>query len=200
MRKWFTTGIAMIVGVLMVGILGWAQEMGPMGREPGREAGGGIFHMRGGEERLGMKLMALLDNDRVKAALGLTDPQTDSLRKILLETAKSTVKTRADMKVREIELADLMRADKPDREAVMKTVQDISDSRGRMMKQQVGALLAAKEVLTPEQQKKIRNFIEMRAAGLGGGERRFGRGMGEPPNGPGPPPQPPRAPAPPSNE
>jgi Spy/CpxP family protein refolding chaperone len=120
----------------------------------------------GGEERLAGRLMAALDNDRVKAYLGLTDPQVDRLRQILVEAEKSGVKTRADIAVRGIELRELLRADKPDRDAVMKKVQELSDLRGQMMKQRIEALLAAKSVLTPEQQKKIRSFIESRM-GLG---------------------------------
>jgi len=64
--------------------------------------------------------------------------------------------------VRGIELREMLRADKPDREAVMKKVQEISDLRGQIMRQHVESLLAAKTVLTPEQQKKMRAFLEHR--------------------------------------
>jgi Spy/CpxP family protein refolding chaperone len=123
-------------------------------------------------------LRAALDNDRVKAALNLTDQQVARLRQSLVDTEKATVKTRADIEVGRIELRELMRADKPDRDAVMRKVQEISDLQGQMMKQRVDALVTAKTVLTPEQQKKIRAFMESRAAmRWRGGERRQG-GMG----------------------
>ncbi len=83
----------------------------------------------------------------------------------MVEVQKSALKTRADLGVRRIELRELMRADQPDREAVMKKVEEISDLRGQMMMQRIDSLLAAKSVLTPEQQKKIRTFMERRARG-----------------------------------
>ena len=104
----------------------------------------------------------MLENERVKTELGLTDQQTDRLRQIMVDAKKNTVKTRADVTVRGIELREMLRADKPDREAVMKKVQGISDLRGQIMKQHVESLLAAKTVLTPEQQKKMRAFLEHR--------------------------------------
>jgi Spy/CpxP family protein refolding chaperone len=117
--------------------------------------------------------MAALDNDRVKAYLNLTEPQVDRLRQILVDAEKSGVKTRADIAIRHIELRELLRADKPDHDAVMKKVEELSGLRSQMMKERIEALLAAKSVLTPEQQKKIRSFIESR--GAFGGER-FGAG------------------------
>jgi Spy/CpxP family protein refolding chaperone len=100
-------------------------------------------------------MMAMLENDRARAALGLTDEQADGLRQIMVEAQKSAMKMRADIGVRRIELRELMRAEEPDRDAVMKKVQEISDLRGQMMKQRVESLLDSKSVLTPEQQKKV---------------------------------------------
>lgn len=205
MRKWITIGVWTFVGSLMIGVFGWAQGMGPMGQGGGPQRGPEAFRMRGGEGRMGMRLMAMLDNDRAKAALGLSDQQSDKLRQILVDTEKSSVKTRADLQVRGIELRELLRADKPDRDAVMKKVQEISDLRGQEVKQHMVALLSAKEVLTPEQQKKIRTFMESRRPGMGqGGGGPMSRGpMGGPRRGPGVPPQPPAAPkspVPPVNE
>jgi Spy/CpxP family protein refolding chaperone len=117
--------------------------------------------------------MAALESDRVKTYLNLTDPQVDRLRQILVDTEKAGVKARADIAIRRIDLRELLRADKPDHDAVIRKVQEISDLRGQMMKNHVEALLAAKSVLTPEQQKKIRSFIESRGA-FGAGRERFG--------------------------
>jgi Spy/CpxP family protein refolding chaperone len=153
-----------------------------------------------GEREMGMRLMAMLENDRIKAALGLTDQQSDKLRQILVDTEKSTVKARADLQVHQIELRELLRADKPDRDAVIKKAQEISDLRGQQMKLHLVALLSAKEVLTPEQQKKIRAFIESRRPGMGqgGGGPMFRPGMGGERRGPGRAPRAPDTPKPPA--
>lgn len=182
MRRWGIVGFVLVLGMVGIGSALWAQEEGGWGHG---------FRDRG-EGRVGERLLAMLESDRVKAALGLTDQQSDRFRQITVEAEKATVKTRAEMAVRGIELRELLRADKPDREVVMKKVQEISDLRRDMMRQHVDALLAAKTVLTPEQQKKIRALIASRRAGFGrGGFRPHGPGA---PGRPGAPPEPPHNP------
>ena len=132
------------------------------------EAGQGMLGntSREPQNRLGVeRLLALLDSDRVKSYLGLEGPQVERLRQIALETEKANVKIRADMEVRSIDLREALRADKPDRDDILKEVREISDLRGEMMKHNVESILAAKAVLSPEQQKKVMFFIENREAG-----------------------------------
>ena len=134
----------------------------------------------------------------VRTALGLSDEQANRLRQVMGEAQKSALKTRADLGVRRIELRELMRADQPDRDAVMKKVQEVSDLRGQMMKQRVESLLASKAILTPEQQQKIRAFMHRRGQegfrgregfrGPGSFDRRLPRGPMAPGGPPAPPP------------
>jgi Spy/CpxP family protein refolding chaperone len=157
MKKGIKLGTAILLALLGLSVAGWALGQG----EREGDFGGRGRHAMGG------RLRALVDNERIKASLNLTDPQVDRLRQIIVETEKSALKTRAEMAVRRIELRELLRADKPDHEAVMKKVQEISNLRAELMKQHVEALLGAKSVLTPEQQKKFRTYME----GWRGGER-----------------------------
>lgn len=190
MKIWVITGIAIVAGALGLGVLGRAQE--ERVREIVRTQNGmpGQGMGRGGEDRMGGRLLAMLENDRIKSALGLTDQQTDHLRHIVVETEKTSVKDRAEIEIHGIELRELLRADNSDRDAVMKKVQEISSLRGEMMQQHIAALLDAKAVLTPEQQKKIRTFMEsrMETRGVGGpGNRMFsGPRRGGPPTPPAP--------------
>jgi hypothetical protein len=140
------------------------------------------------QDRLGVeRLLALLDSDRVKSYLGLDGSQVERLRQIALDTEKANVKIRADIEVHSIDLKEALRADKPDREAILKKAQDISDLRGQLMKSYVEAVLSAKAVLSPEQQRKIMFFIENRGEGGPTGEER--RGMGARPRPQAAPPQ-----------
>jgi Spy/CpxP family protein refolding chaperone len=182
MKRWAYAGVGLMLGVLALSAPARAQE------EEGWRSGPR-------EHAMGPHLMALLENDRVKAALGLTEQQVDRLRQITVEAEKSAVKTRADLAVRRIELRELLRADKPDREAIMKKVQEISDLRGQVMKQHVESILAVKTVLTPEQQQKLRAFRARGGRAGGWGPRPSSR-----PNRPGGPPGPAEAPAPPPDE
>jgi Spy/CpxP family protein refolding chaperone len=191
MRRWI---IFVVAGAMLsLPILARAQDFGGWRGERGR----------GGME--GPRLMAMLENDRVKSALGLTDEQSSKLRQIVVEGRKSAIQTRADMQVRNIELRELLRADQPNRDAVLRKVQEVSELRGQMMRQRVESLLAAKSVLTAEQQQKIRAFMSERRGrrgawrrdrgpggpGRDGGPGGFGRGRGPEGSGPVPAPGPP---------
>jgi len=162
--KLWIAAAGIVAGSIALGLVGRAQEGGldrmAMTNEPARARMG----MDGGG-RMATRLLAMLDNDRVKSALGLTNEQVDRLRKIAVDEEKASVRTRAEMQVEGIELRELLRAENTDRQAVLKKVEQISNLRAEMMKQNVGALLDAKAVLTPEQQKKIRDFIGIRTAG-----------------------------------
>lgn len=202
MKKWMGAVVAVLLGVLAAGLAARAQDGGRFGRGPDRPEGfhGGMFaegREFGRSHRMGPRLLAMLDNDRMKSALGLTDDQSVRLRKIVVDTEKSTIKSRADLKVRGIELRELMRTDAPDRQAVMKKVDEISALRQEMMKQEMDALLNAKSVLSPEQQKKVRSFLERGHGREGQGQGFFQRQAPPPPDVPGRMPSRPEAPEPP---
>jgi periplasmic protein CpxP/Spy len=209
MKKWIGAGVATLVVALAWGVVLQAQDRmfyalthgaeGQRFQTGGFEGGPGF---RGHDRMMDQRLLAMLDNDKVKTELGLTDDQATRLRQVVVDSEKATVKTRAEMEVRGIELRELLRADKPDSAVVMKKVDEISALRGEMMKQHIQALLSAKTILTPEQQKKIRSFLEHRRGEFGAGNRFFERrvlppmGMGKqgarpaPPDAPEAPPNP----------
>ena len=132
----------------------------------------------------------MAENPRVREYLGLTDEQVGRLHKLGLEAEKFSVQARADMQLRRIELRELMRADNPDRDAIMQKLDEVNALRGKMEKQRVETMLSARNVLTPEQQKKLKTFMQNRGFGQGMGrggrtmERRGGMGR---PGGPGGP-------------
>ena len=147
----------------------------------------------------GQGLLGLAHNSRLRAYLNLTDQQAERLHQISVDSRKSSVKTRADLELRSIELDELLRADNPDHDAVMKKVQEVSELRGQMMKQHMETLLTARSVLTPEQQKKLRFFRENPSFGGPGREHMMEHrgGQGRPvghPGAPGAPAAPPAHP------
>jgi Spy/CpxP family protein refolding chaperone len=119
--------------------------------------------MRGG----GMLRMA--DNPRVKEALGLSADQVGKLHALALNSEKASVQNRAQMETAQIELRELMRGENPDQSAIDRKIDELSALRGKMQKQHVDTMLAAKAVLTPEQRAKIKTFMENRGAGGPGG-------------------------------
>jgi Spy/CpxP family protein refolding chaperone len=154
-RKGIITSSILALSLLSLGNIGWGVNQGMWGN--------GLREHRNhhGVERL----LALLRSDRIRIYLGLADPQVERLRQIAVETEKANVKTRAEIEVRSIELREALRADKPDRDEILKQVQEISDLRREMMKHNVEAILAAKAVLSPEQQRRVFSLLENRHGG-----------------------------------
>ena len=134
------------------------QMMGPMLWRSQNAVGRG--QGSGGPLQRVSRLLAALDDTRVRAMLGLTDQQADSLRKIVIDTETFTIKTGADIAVDSIDLRELLRADKPDRAAVMSKGDQISKYTSQVINHYLDAMLAAKAILTPEQQKMIRAYLE----------------------------------------
>ncbi len=192
MKKWIA-----IAAVLVLAAAGFAFAA-QRAWGPGWTRG---FH--GPEGRLmGQRIQALLDNQQFRSEVNLTEDQVTRLRQIVTNTEKANIETRAKMAVAGIDLRQLLQADKPDQDAVMNKVQQITELRGQMMKTNVQALLEAKTILTPEQQAKIRQFIQNRFRERGWRQNRGRDWMGNPQGGMmrrhGTPPSPPPAPTPPS--
>jgi len=161
------------------------------GRRMGWE-GSGRGRFGGGE-----RIIHMVENPRVRQYLGLTDEQVTRLHIIAIDAEKTSVQNHADLQLRHIELRELLRADNPDREAIMRKLDEVNALRGKIEKERLGAFLDARGVLTPDQIKKVKTYMENRGAGFGRGpmmERRGG--MAHRPGVPGGPGAPPSAPAP----
>lgn len=139
---------------MMASMMGGAQR----GTERRRVTGGPLQRVS--------RLLAALDDPRVRTVLGLTEQQADSLRKIIVDTETFTITTGANILVDSIDLRELLRADKPDKNAVMKKGDEISKSTSQLIHHYVSAILAAKAILTPEQQRMIRMYMERGAPAL----------------------------------
>ena len=197
MKKTVMVGLSTVLVVLALGTVKWAAGQAE-GKHFGRMAGPGFeagrCPMMTGPEHGAGGALGMLDSPQVKAALGLTDDQVARLSQIKVETEKAAIKTKADIAVQRIELRELLKADNPDRDTVMKKVQEVSDLTGQLMQEHVQALLSAKTILTPEQQKKLREF---RASQRWGRPGMQGQRMQTPrpgmPGGQGRPPMPPRS-------
>jgi hypothetical protein len=137
-----------------------------MGRMSGRLEADRRDQRLGGPLQRVSRLLAALDDPRVRTTLGLTDQQADGLRKIIIDTETFTIQTGAEIAVNTIELRELLRADKPDKTAVKSKGDQISKSTSLLISHYLDAMLAAKAILTPEQQKMIRAYLERGAPAL----------------------------------
>jgi Spy/CpxP family protein refolding chaperone len=136
------------------------------GMGPGMHRGPGMGAGRPGAAELHKKL-------------NLTDDQKAKLADIHDRTQRAAIPLRADLRIARLDLGKLMRADKPDSRAIDAQIDRIASLRGSMQKGHVAGMLEARGVLTPAQQKLLREERGgMMGRGLHGGRGlRGGRGL-----------------------
>jgi Spy/CpxP family protein refolding chaperone len=170
---------------------------------PGRDGdgfgrGGRMGWHRGmGMEGRGMALGRLLNDPSIREQIGVSADQAAKIRQQEADFRKTEIRDRADLQVKQIDLRELMAADKPDRAAIDAKLQEISTSRLALEKASVNYRLNSREALTADQKQKLRDLLRSRRESQRGpspnGARRAGRRGGAPPPG-----NPPAAPAPPA--
>lgn len=155
------------------------------GFEPGRGGPGrfarrglGAPGMRGGRGFEGRGFGPRLEAMR---ELDLTDAQRDRLADIREQHLKAAIPIEADLRLAELELGKLTRAERPDLRALERQIDHISGLRASLMKNRMSGMLEARSVLTPVQHRKLRELREQGPARPdsprevpGGGRRRSG--------------------------
>lgn len=130
------------------GQAGRGAQVGRMGQDG--QAGGPGRGLRG---EGGAQLQRFLQ-PRAIQELGLTDKQVEQIRKIAADvqqkSREATERQRADQE----KLRSLMDAKSPDTKAIMEQIDKQGRDMAAVRKLQVGALLEARKVLTPEQLEK----------------------------------------------
>ena len=159
---------------------GWMGGGFGMHRGPGMQGGG--FE---GRRMMGPIGLLLHGGGPLAERLNLTGTQREKLRGIGDDLARKMIRSRADLQLARLDLAELLAGDNPSRTAVEERVDAVSRIQASMAKTAITARLDAREVLTAEQWKQLR---EMRpGAGWGarqGAERpragqRPGQGQGQ---------------------
>jgi Spy/CpxP family protein refolding chaperone len=126
---------------------------------------GGMGHMRGMGRMGGGPGMRHGGMGRGFAMLDLTDDQREKLKAVHEKQQRRDVQARADLEIARMDLRDLVQAEKPNTSAINAQIDKMAKLQAERRKAQVGTLLEARALLTPEQQKKLR---EMRFKGPGG--------------------------------
>lgn len=146
----------------------------------------------------------MLHDPNFRTKLGITDEQYSKLRTAFLDSSKAAIQNHADLKIKRLELADLMSTEKVDRAQVNQKINEISALQTAIMKNQVETRLTVKETLTPDQLNKLQQWrqAQMRRFMQERTQPRMGRmwcpegPAGRAPAAPPAPPQPPASPKP----
>lgn len=172
MRSRMVAGMALIVALAVP--LAWAQWRGG----PGEGFVGPRGKSFGGRHHRGFGLHQFLNDPAFRERVGITAEQAERIRAQGMTAAKARVRLRADRELRQMELAELLQAEKPDRASIDKKLRELADLHYAEMKAHTDDQLAMREIIAPEQRAKIRAFAQERM-------REFRRSRGEPGRGPG---------------
>ena len=136
------------------------QGFGPRGRMGMRSPRGaqGMMMRRGFRPGGGLGLGLAVRNPQFRERLGLTAEQVTRIEAGHSEFSKAQVRQQAEMRVKRMELAELMRADNPDRAALEKKMREVHDAEFAERKAHLDHQFALRDTLTPEQQQKLREL------------------------------------------
>ena len=153
----------------------------------GREGWGMRGHGFGRHGDRGEMLSRLVENPELREKLGITADQAAKIRQQTTDFRKAEIRTGADLRIKRMELQDLLSAEKPDRAAIDRKLQEVGAAQLAREKSSIDFRLTMRDALTPEQKQKLRQLMEERRQSA---DRRPGR------RGPGPQGMRPRAPQP----
>jgi Spy/CpxP family protein refolding chaperone len=144
---------------------------------PGMEEGG----MPGMAEPMGRHQPGQLIR-RLKTELGLSDAQTTQLRQIFFQAMKTGIQERAQLRVAQLNVEELLGAEPVDMTQVEAKLKESEGLRTRLRLHLIQAHEQAKALLTPEQRQKLEQLHErmpglMRMMAMMGPEGMGGMGM-----------------------
>ncbi|MBI5508323.1 MAG: periplasmic heavy metal sensor [Deltaproteobacteria bacterium] len=135
-------------------------ERGDMG------AGMGMGMGMGGGRGFRPEMIAVIG-----AELGVADSVLGQIKDKSYKSDQEAIKLRADLDSARLEMRRLMDEDKPDPAKVMKQIDAVGNLETELKKNRVRLLLSVRELLTPDQRKKLQKVMAER---IGAGRRMRG--------------------------
>lgn len=113
----------------------------------------------------------------LRQKLNLTDDQKSRIADIHDRQERAAIPVRGDLRIASLDLRKLMRADKPDQRAIDAQIDRLASLRATLHKARVATMLEARSVLTPAQQKLMREHRGGMMGHMREGRRPHGGGM-----------------------
>ncbi|MGQ9816545.1 MAG: Spy/CpxP family protein refolding chaperone [bacterium] len=120
-----------LVLIMLIGSMGYAQHMGRMCCEKEGE-------MAGYED------------------IGLTAEQKVKIEEIETNTRKTIIPIRSQIEIKELDMNKEMKAEKPNKEKILKMAQEIHELEWQIKKAHLEEQVSIASLLTPEQREKMR--------------------------------------------
>lgn len=108
-------------------------------------------------------LMKALTNPKLAEAIGISEEQVKTLKARFLELQEREVALRAELEAKMMRQIELLADPKSEEQEIMRVVEESGAVRTEMAKLQVSRILAARDVLKPEQIEKARTMMMVRA-------------------------------------
>jgi Spy/CpxP family protein refolding chaperone len=165
-------GLSIITAAFLIGLVasGVNARMGGGQSMHGGPGMGSGMHM-GGEMGMGPRGgMGMWDGAHARhiiSMLDLSDNQTAEVKSILFKLQKDMIKKRADIEVAEVELEEILGADPVDMKAAEAKIKQIASLKADAAMMHIQGIETVKAKLTPEQKKKLMEFMPMRGMGQG---------------------------------
>ena len=97
---------------------------------------------------------------RVKDEINLTEKQEGKVENIVLSFRESSIRKKAEIKIKELRLASYLRSEKIDRKHIEKVIREISKKKTDCIVGYVNYLIDLKDLLTTDQLDKLRQLRE----------------------------------------
>jgi Spy/CpxP family protein refolding chaperone len=107
-------------------------------------------------------LSRLLSDPEIQQKVGISADQVAKIRQQESAFRKTEIRQRADLEIKRIDLRDMLAAEKPDRAAIDRQLQEISTSQLAIEKARIDFRLNMKDALTPDQREKLRQTLRER--------------------------------------
>lgn len=108
-----------------------------------------------------------LHDPMIRQQLGISDDQANMLETQVADFQKKVIQQQADLDIQRVDLENLIASENPDRSAVDNKLEQVNSARLALQKSAVDFYLTVKQEITPEQQQKIRQFLQQRRQGFG---------------------------------
>ena len=112
--------------------------------------------------------------ERALTKLGVSEAVKKQVQDLVYETRRDSIQLKATAASERLELQKLLRADKPDRNAVFGQLEKVSMAKLAIRKQQIGLMLSVSALLTPQQRAELRDMMERRRGKRKGRRRQRG--------------------------
>ncbi len=144
---------------------------------------GPMMRFRGGMARRfrGQRMAQWWKNPFIERRIGLTSQQEHQLGKIYFQSRLQMIDLRAGLEKQRLLLQPMLQAERPNQGQVLGQIDKIGQARTALVRARIEAMLATRNVLTPEQWQKLRQARQWRPRPM---TMRFRTGPGSRPSTP----------------